>query len=154
KHSPRFEVQVKARRMGIAASFMAKMGPSVGLVGLLVSGEAHIAMDAKQRAPIGASVGHEARADLPQGWPNITDEAQHGTTHIPLIALFVGLKPLAVVVAAQCLKESKQGYVKVRLGSHADAPYLCSFPLTGQGGLVVLPYRAGQLRNRIYEHMC
>jgi hypothetical protein len=40
-------------------------------------------------------------------WPNITDEAEHGTAHIPLIALSVGLKPLAVVGAAQCFKEGK-----------------------------------------------
>src|SRR4030095_12417013 len=56
KHSPRLEVQVKARSMSIATSFVTKMCPSVRLIGALVLCEAHIAMDAKQRAPIGASV--------------------------------------------------------------------------------------------------
>jgi len=104
--------------MGIAASFVAKMCPSVRLVGTLVWCEAHIAMDAKQRATIGASVSDEARTDLPQVWPNVTDEAQHGPAHIPLIALLVGLKPLAVVVAAQGLKEDKQGCIKVGRCGH------------------------------------
>src|SRR5262249_27445530 len=74
KHRPRLEVQVKPRRMGIAAGCVAKMGPSVRLVGPLVAGEAHIAMDAKQRAAA-ASVSDEARTDLPQVWPKVTDEA-------------------------------------------------------------------------------
>jgi hypothetical protein len=107
KYGPRLEVQVKARGMGIMASFVAKMCPSVRLIGTLVACEAHITMDAKQRAAIGASVGDESRTDLPQVWPNVTDEAEHGTAHIPLIALSVGLKPLAVVGAAQCFKEGK-----------------------------------------------
>ena len=118
KHAPRLEVQVKARGMGIAARFVAKMRPSVRLVGALVLCEAYIAMDAKQRATIGASVGDEARTDLPQVRPNVTDEAQHGITHSPLIALSVDLKPGAVVVAAQRFKEGKQGGVKVGLCRH------------------------------------
>src|SRR5262249_39718745 len=65
KHSPRLEVQIKARGMGIAARFVAKMCPSVRLVGTLVLCETHITMDAKQRAAIGASIGDEARTDLP-----------------------------------------------------------------------------------------
>ena len=105
--------------MGIAARFVAKMRPSVRLVGALVLCEAYIAMDAKQRATIGASVGDEARTDLPQVWPNVTDEAQHGIAHIPLIALLVGLKPLAVVVTTQSRKEGKQSCIKVGLCSHA-----------------------------------
>src|SRR5438128_2613309 len=84
KHSPRLEVQVKARGMHIATRFVAKMYPGVRLVGMLVWCEAHIALDAKQRAPIGASVGNEAQTDLPHVWPNVTDEAQHGIAHIPL----------------------------------------------------------------------
>src|SRR5262245_54555143 len=118
KHSPRLEVQVKAGGMHISTCFVTKMCSSVRLVGTLVWREAHIALDAKQRAPIGASVSNEARTDLPQVRPNVTDEAQHGIAHIPLIALLVGVKPLAVVVAAQCRKESKQGCVKVRLCGH------------------------------------
>ena len=47
-----------------------------------------------------------------------TDEAEHGSAHIPLITLLVSLKPRAVIVAAQCLKEGKQGYVKVELCNH------------------------------------
>jgi hypothetical protein len=81
-------------------------------------GEAHIAMDAKQRATIGASIGNEARADLPQARPKVTDETEHRIAHLPSIALLVDLKPLAVVVTVQCLKEGKQGCVKVGLCGH------------------------------------
>src|SRR5262249_19474896 len=118
KHRPRLEVQVKARGMGIAASFVAKMCPSVRLVRTLVLCEAHIAMNAKQRATIGASVGNEVRADLPQAWPKVTDETEHGIAHLPPIALLVDLKPLAIVVTVQRLKEGKQGCVKVGLCGH------------------------------------
>src|SRR5262249_41048989 len=115
---PRLEVQVKARSMSIATRFMAKMCPSVRLIGMLVLCEAHITMDAKQRATIGASVGDESRTDLPQARSNVTDEAEHGIPHSPLITLSVGLEPRAVVIAAQCFKEGKQGCVKVRLCGH------------------------------------
>jgi hypothetical protein len=119
KHPPGLEVQVKARGMGITASFVVKMCPSVCLVGTFVLGEAYIAMDAKQRATIGASVGNEARADLPQARPKVSDETEHGIAYLPLIALLVGLKPLPVVVTVQGLKEGKQGRVKVGLCGHA-----------------------------------
>lgn len=48
KHCPRLKVQVEARGMGIATSFVAEMCPGIGLVGALVVREAYIAMDAKQ----------------------------------------------------------------------------------------------------------
>jgi hypothetical protein len=99
--------------MGIATRFVAEMGPSIGLVGALVVGEAYIAMDAKQGATIGARVGDEVRTDLPQVGPNVTDEVEHGAADIPLIALLVGLKPLTSVLTAQVLKKGKQCGVKV-----------------------------------------
>jgi hypothetical protein len=104
--------------MGIAASFVPKMCPSVRLVRTLVLCEAHIAMDAKQGTTIGASVSNESRADLPQAGPKVTNKTEHGIAHLPLIALLVSLKPLAVVVTVQGLKEGKQGCVKVGLYGH------------------------------------
>src|SRR5712691_2695436 len=77
-----------------------------------------ISLRPNSERPLGASVGDETRTELPQVWPNVTDEAGHGTAHIPFIALSVGLKPLAVVVATQCFKEGKQGCVKVGLCGH------------------------------------
>src|SRR5262249_16583221 len=141
KYCPRLEVQVKARGMGIAASFVAKMCPSVRRIGTLVGCEAHIAMDTKQRAPIRASVGNESRTDLPQVWPNVADETEHGTAHSPFIALSVGLKPLAVVVATQCFKERKQGYVKVGLCGHEwlSVPLVLPSPMTERGCGVASP---------------
>jgi hypothetical protein len=68
---------------------------------------------------MGASVGDEARTDLPQVWPNVTDEVEHGTAYIPLIALLVGLKPRTIVMPTQVLKKGKQGCVKVGLCRHA-----------------------------------
>src|SRR5215831_4423244 len=128
KHRPRLEVQVKARGMGIAASFVAKMCSSVRLIRTLVLGEAHIAMDAKQRATIGASVGNEAWADLPQAWPKVSDEMQHGIAYFPPIALLVGLKPLTVVVTVQGLKEGKQSWIKVGLCGHECLSVPLLFP--------------------------
>ncbi len=112
------EVEVEARGVGVLARLVAELDAGVGLVGALVLGEAHVAVDAEERAADRPRIGVEVGADLGQARPEIADELLRRMAQLLLVALLVGLEPLAVVVGLEVAQELEELRAEVGSGGH------------------------------------
>src|SRR6266508_878232 len=104
----RLEVEVEARGVDVAADPVAEVEAHVDLVGALVLGEPHVAVDAEQRASHRAVVGHEVGAELPEIAGEGPHELQGRLLHHVLVPRLVLGEPGPVVVLAQVLEEPEQ----------------------------------------------
>src|SRR5215469_2128669 len=77
----RRKMHVEARRMRVPAERVAKMTGRVFLVGPLVLGESHVAVDAEHRAAVGPRIGDELLRDLRELWCHRRDEGAHRRLH-------------------------------------------------------------------------
>src|SRR5215471_18047748 len=100
--APGLQMKIEARSVHIVARCsMPKVRRGVRLVGTLVFRESRVAVDAEERASRGARVRQEGTADLGEPRTKIGDESQERLAQSRLVALAVGQKPFAAVVALQ-----------------------------------------------------
>ena len=94
--------------MRLLGPLVPEVDAGLRLVRRLVAREARVAVDAEQRAALAAGVGHQVRADLRQAQPEVLDEGERRLEQVVLVAVLVGVEPLAVVVGLQLAQEGEQ----------------------------------------------
>ena len=104
----RRQVQVEAGRVHVLGLLVLEPDARRGLVRRLVLREARVAVDAEQRAADAPGVGPQVRADLAQVRLEVLDEGERRLEHVGLVAVLVGVEPLAVVVLLQVGEEAEQ----------------------------------------------
>ena len=99
----RREVQVEDARRRLAA-VPRQHRAGVGLVGLLVLGEAHVAVDAEHRAP---GIPAQRRAGVRERGRHRRDQRGERRQHDPLVAGLVGGEPRPVLVGGDILEKGE-----------------------------------------------
>src|SRR5580698_211812 len=116
-------MHIEARRMHVATARMAEIAARVLLVRALVLGEAHVAVDAEDRAAIRPGIADEVPGYLLEMRRNGAHEIAHRRLHRLAVSLLVVLEPGAVVVLLELAEEREEvpGHTGKRV-SHASLP--------------------------------
>ena len=105
--SPGFEMEIETRGVHVLAAMREAHG-KMRFIGTLVGGKAGVAIDAKQRSAGAARVSDQMRRDVIE-WPaKIGDELDRGLARAGLIVLFVGEKPVTVILALEASQEAEE----------------------------------------------
>src|SRR5690348_11363820 len=112
----RRDVQIERGRGDLAPAVMEQSCTGPGLVRRLVAGEAHVALDAEQRAAHLARVGTVMPADLRQRGLQVGDQAKVRFAHVVFVFGLVGLEPGAVVVARERAEKTEGRGGKIGVG--------------------------------------
>ena len=114
-------MQIETGRVHVFAT-MGEAHCEMGFVWPLVGRETGIAVDTKQRSTRAARVGPEMWCDFVERRCKIGNELDRGLTRTPLVFIFVGQKPITIVVALEPGEKAKEFGSKV--GGHNGDNYL------------------------------
>src|ERR1700687_5690674 len=121
-------MDVESRCMHVARETVAELAGGMFLVRTFVAGKAHVAVNAKHGAAIGARIGNELFGDLLQFGRHRRDELRHLSLDGAAKTLLVGFEPGALVLGLEVLEKPEE-----RSGKTAELSH----------GFILRRYRAG-----------
>ena len=98
-------MQIEGGRVDIASDLMPELGRRVRLVGAFVLGEAHVAIDAEQRA---FGIGEIMCGDAREPGRHVGDQQGHRPHHAFFITRLVCQEPRTLVVGLQLAEEGEE----------------------------------------------
>ena len=107
KTSSGLKVEIEAGGVDIFAAMREAHG-DVGFVRTFIGSEPGVAVDAKQGTAGGTGIGDEVWGDLVERGSKVGDELQRWLVDAGIVFVFVGLEPIAVVVALEAGEEAEQ----------------------------------------------
>src|SRR5260370_36137709 len=92
EHAARLQMNVEAWCMNVAAQYVRKARGDMRFVRSLVRREPYVSVDAKHRTARWARVGNQLWANLPEPRSEASEECEHPSTHVALLAHTIPLE--------------------------------------------------------------